>query len=164
MQTLINYLATLNSNETQWGIWVNPENLDEFRIGQKIHQNGGVLDNYEYIGDCESLSYGFQSRQDAVKEVLENNPILLYQGKKVLFNKTALYEAYTNDALDADFENFLNAEAEKYEQQWALEKSQGKVYQLHDYFTGEEYQEDAKNRKLEAEAWQSQWESESVAQ
>lgn len=140
MQNLIDYLKNLNSSETQWGVWVNPQNVDEYRVGQCNCENGGLLDDYEYIGSLASLSFGSQSRQEALKAMLENNSTLAYQGKTVRFDASAMYEAWTESSLAQDFAVFLEEEAVYYEEQWATEEATSLVADLHDRFTSGEYQ------------------------
>ena len=72
-QSLAEYLACLNSSENQWGIWVNPCNLDDYRIGQFIFENGGMRDGKVCIGSLDSLSYGCQSESNALKSFFEIN-------------------------------------------------------------------------------------------
>jgi hypothetical protein len=99
--TLVAYLAGLNSTETQWSIFVNPGNPDEYTCSQWDGPDGWVK-----IGSPESLSYGFQSVYEAVKSFLEGcGDSFEFNGRKVRFSLKGLLEAYSerniagNDAL-----------------------------------------------------------------
>lgn len=70
MQSLISYLTTLNSSDASRGVWVDPENVDDFRVGQFIHENGGMLDSKVCIGSLDSLSFGDQSDFSAFTVVI----------------------------------------------------------------------------------------------
>jgi hypothetical protein len=70
MTTLIQFLETLNSSDTSCGVWVNPENVDDFRVGQFIFENGGIKDNWVCIGSLNSLSFGYQYEVDAFNEII----------------------------------------------------------------------------------------------
>lgn len=60
MFKLIDYLANLDSAEDGWGVWVNPDNYDDFRIGKLQYINGGVFDDKIFIGRLSMLSFGDQ--------------------------------------------------------------------------------------------------------
>ena len=66
MTTLIKILTSPIPYDSQMGVWA--EKIDgEFkpqspaRLGQRIFENGGILDDFSYVWDCESISY---SRED----------------------------------------------------------------------------------------------------
>lgn len=160
MASLQNYLKQLNSAETQWGIWVNPENFEEeYRIGQYCFENGGLNDGWVCIGNLEQLSFGFQSTYDAIKQWLENNDgEFEYNGRTVRVDVDAIAEAYGNGNLDEDFNAFLEGEAESIKEEWAKEESEGKISELHEFFApGGEYEEQCKQAELEAEAWAARY-------
>lgn len=128
-KSLVEYLATLNSAESQWGVWVNPENVDEYRVGQFIFDNGGIDDGWICAGRLDNLSFGFQSQRDAIEQYLkESNGLIQYGDRRVKVNIPAIVEAWSNGYLDADFQEFLEERAESIEQIWAVEEAEGFVY------------------------------------
>ena len=116
---LTKYLAQLNSSETQWGIWVDPESpLNNYRIGQKCFENGGVLDNFVFIGTLDRLSFGYQSIPDALKNYLESlpvdaaqNQVLSLNGRKVALNIDGILAAFEAGTLATEFEAFITSKA-----------------------------------------------------
>lgn len=66
MTTFHKYLSQLNTTDSQWGLYVNPRNFDDYRIGQEQFENGGLLDDKVYVGSLESMSYGYQSESEAL--------------------------------------------------------------------------------------------------
>jgi len=62
MAPLKNYLTGSLSYEQSWGIWA--EKIDgkfdleesDARLGQFVFENGGLLDEYELVGDNASLT------------------------------------------------------------------------------------------------------------
>lgn len=125
MNSLQDYLQQLNSAESQWGIWVNPENpTEEYRIGQYCFENGGMADSWVCVGSLENLSFGFQSTYDAIKQFIEDSDdAVVYNGKVVKVNAKGILEAYSSGLLDEDFQEFLESEAAKIEAIWAEEES-----------------------------------------
>lgn len=101
-QKLIDYLSTLNSTETQWSIYVNPENLDEYQCTQWDGRSGWLN-----IGTPDSLSFGFQPDLEHLKSYLLGSDYIEYKGKKVKFNRKGILEAYSEGTLDEDFQEFL---------------------------------------------------------
>ena len=63
--TFHEWLAQNNSSENQWGVWVNPRDVQDYRIGQYCFENGGVDDDWVAIGSLDSLS---QERRDYTGE------------------------------------------------------------------------------------------------
>ena len=59
-------LANLSTPETQWGIWADaPFTADsESRIGQTQFENGGLLDEKEFVGTLYSLSLQIEEQID----------------------------------------------------------------------------------------------------
>lgn len=122
---LQSYLQSLNTSESQWGLWVNPENpTEEYRIGQYCFENGGIKDDWVCVGSLDKLSFGFQSDSEALETFLEQNDGGLdYNDRKVLFNKQGLLDAWSNDSLDEEFRSFLEAEIEKIQAIWSEEEA-----------------------------------------
>ena len=129
MQALINYLSNLNTSDSQWGLWVNPENVDEYRVGQFIFENGGLDGGWICAGSLDSLSCGFQSTHDAIKQYLEDNSDeIQYNGRMVKVNRDGIMEAYSNGTLDQQFQEFLESEAEGIKAVWAENEAEDFVY------------------------------------
>ena len=117
MSALENYLKQLNSAETQWGIWVNPENpLEEYRIGQYCFDHGGVLDDWVCIGNLESLSFGFQSTWDAFDEAASQA-----MGKHE-YNAEALREAFFNEELADELQEEIQSIIDDHHKMWTEEE------------------------------------------
>lgn len=128
--SLVEYLSRLSSAETSWGIWVNPKNLDDFRIGQIIFPGGGKEDGKVFIGTLESLS-PCVSFMEALEHVLEQR--IVYKNKIVKVNKKAVIESY--DRLDEEFRNFLEEEAQFIMEIWATNLAEAKVEELEEFFS-----------------------------
>jgi hypothetical protein len=119
--SLQEYLSNLNSADSQWGIWVDPDNINDYRIGQFQIETGGILDGDGKIciGSLDKLSFGFQSQHDAIKQYLEENQLLIYKGKKVKVNKKEILQAWSDGNLDADFAKFLEQNSLNIMQVWS---------------------------------------------
>ena len=118
-ETFQEKLSNLNSADSQWGIWVNPDNIDDYRVGQFCFENGGLLDNKICIGSLDKLSFGFQSQHDAIAHYLKENHLLAYKGRKVKVNKEKILQAWSDGYLDEDFSEFLEDEAKSIMEIWA---------------------------------------------
>lgn len=110
MQKLIDYLADLNSAESQLGIWVNPNNLDDFRVGQFCYENGGVLDDKVCIGGLNDLSFGFYYESDILKDLIKYSGLKFKEKeiKEYFENLDNFVEDYLENNLDNDLYEFLN--------------------------------------------------------
>ncbi|WP_324282642.1 hypothetical protein VKI22_03580 [Cyanobacterium aponinum UTEX 3221] len=109
MQKLIKYLASLNSTESQVGIWVNPNNLDDFRIGRFCYENGGVLDEKFCIGHLSDLSFGFYYESDILKDLIQTKT-LNFKGKELteyFEDLDTFINDYLENNLDTDLYEFL---------------------------------------------------------
>jgi hypothetical protein len=162
---LKDYLATLNSSETQRGIWVNPHDLNDFRIGQYCFDNGGVRDDKVCIGSLDSLSCGYQSTQDILQEILECGGVTY---KEVTFNKkncnfTAFIEAYIEGKLATELQEQLESQIQEVHEEWSMLDADAKIDELEEYFAedGGEYWKVLERQELEAEAYIS-WENEQI--
>lgn len=107
-KVLVDYLASLNSCETQWWIYVNPENLDEHICTQFDSPEGWVC-----IGTPENLSFGFVRTSEVLESYLIGIEKLDYNGRSVRFNRKGLIEAYSSGYLCGEFENWLLGEIEE---------------------------------------------------
>ena len=112
-------LSNLDSADSQWGIWVNPDNIDDYRVGQFCFENGGILDEKICIGSLDRLSFGFQSQHNAIKHYLEENEFLIYKGRKVKVNKKEILRAWSDENLDEEFAKFLESNSEDIMKIWA---------------------------------------------
>jgi hypothetical protein len=124
MTTLIDYLANLNTADNGWSLFVNPENIEEYRIGQDCFENGGLDDEWVKVGSLDNLSFGFQNNLEPVECYLRDcGETLDYKGKKVNFNRKGLLEAYSSGCLDSDFQQFLESEADDIATQWSIDEA-----------------------------------------
>ncbi|MEY2910762.1 MAG: hypothetical protein RLZZ184_71 [Cyanobacteriota bacterium] len=117
--SLQKYLSNLNSADSQWGIWVNPNNINDYRIGQFQFENGGILDGKICIGSLDQLSFGYQSQLDAIKQYLEENQLLTFEGKKVKVNQKEILQAWSDGNLDPNFSSFLEEKSQDIMEMWA---------------------------------------------
>lgn len=112
---LVDYLASLNSAESQWGIWVNPENPEEeYRIGQNCFDNGGIVDDWIKIGDLDDLSFGSQSTEEAFQEAAT---LAMPNGTK--FNKEALYSAFCENRLPPKLQKNIQESIDSIHEEWS---------------------------------------------
>jgi hypothetical protein len=115
---LIKYLASLNSTETQLGIYVDPENIDEFACSQ-YRPEGWVC-----IGSPDSLNFGFVPTDEVIDSHLMGVDSIEYKGKKVRFNRKGLISAYSEGRLDEEFQNWLMEEIEPTREDIALSEAE----------------------------------------
>jgi hypothetical protein len=149
---LVEYLQNLNSAESLWGVWVNPENVDEYRIGQFQFENGGILDDWICAGSLDTLSFGHQSMEDAIEALLTNHstrykPGFVYKGKEVRVNVKGILEAYREGNLDFDFLQALESEAEAIANEWSKLEAEDFVYNKLPEII-EQFQESSKENTL----------------
>lgn len=110
---LLTYLQQLNSAENQTGVWVDPENIDRFRIGDLQFENGGMLDNWVFVGTLEQLSFGSQSYRDAFKEAAT----AAMEGHR--YNEEALFEAWSKGELAPQLQRSISAAIEEIHAEWS---------------------------------------------
>lgn len=60
--TLIEILTGSVPYDSQMGVWAEKINgkfspQSPARLGQRIFENGGILDDFAYVWDCESITY-----------------------------------------------------------------------------------------------------------
>lgn len=128
-RSLVEYLSQLNSSDSTQGIWVNPDNYTEYRIGQFQFENGGILDDWKYIGSLEEISFGSQSYPDAIENVLKSgyNPnkknsdirSYTYNDQEMWVSIKGVLAAYSKNRLDRNFQKSLEEEADTVVQEWA---------------------------------------------
>lgn len=165
MKPLVQYLSELNTSDTSWGLYLNPDNIDQYRIGQNCFDNGGLLDNYIFIDNLSNLSFGHQSEREALESILDFNTssedrckaTLTYNEKKVVVKKDKLLELYFEDKLDKDFYQFLQNQIHDLMQIWSEweaeffvndtlpEIIEEKLSSLQD----DDYEEDVENEELD---------------
>ena len=125
MSKLFDYLIGLNSGETMWEIWINPKNPEEeFRIGNNTLENGGIIDNWRKIGNLESLSFGYQSEENALKIVLgEGIEFKGYFLNLDRVNFECFFDAYLKEKLDPELQQQLENQVANICQTWAEEEA-----------------------------------------
>ena len=125
MSKLLKYLVNLNSGETMWGIWINPENPEEeFRIGNNTLENGGIIDNWRKIGNLESLSFGYQSEENALKIVLGGG--IKFKGHLLNLDRVNFeyfFNAYLEGRLDSELQQHLEKQVADICRTWAEEEA-----------------------------------------
>lgn len=127
---LLEYVKNLNSCEDTQGIWVNPENIDDFRIGQLQFENGGILDNFFFVGTLNNCSFGYQSIREGILTLVCGDSdskheygFYHYKGKQVKIHVESLIEAYFEESLDLDFYQALNSDISYILDTWADEEA-----------------------------------------
>jgi hypothetical protein len=125
---LVQFLSKLNSCDRYTGIWVNPSNLDEYRVGMFELKNGGLDDDWICIGSLERLNFREQSVAELMREVLQKNGWSLqkpdvgsffHRGKPIRVSISATTEAFVNRKLDKDFYETLHEEVVKLKEEWS---------------------------------------------
>ena len=114
---LLDYLAQLNTADSTWGLYVNPDNYDDYRIGQLIFENGGLLDDKVFVDTLDNVSFGYQSVSDALDIILTSD--FKYKGKSVKLNKEAIKELYYDNKLHKEFADYLDTTVNSITDEWA---------------------------------------------
>lgn len=128
---LVDYLAQLNTFDSSWGLYVNPANVDDYRIGQRIFENGGLLDDKVFADTLDNVSFADQSYSVAIScYIARCNNEIEYKGRKVKVNTEGILNAYHLYLLDKEFEDFLMCKAEEIHAEWAREDAERYVEQL----------------------------------
>lgn len=122
MKNLVDYLSELNTVDSTWGLYVDPNDINNYRIGQICFENGGLSDNYVFVDTLDNLSFGFQSVVEILKSYLNNNRVgeFIYKGKKSKCNVEAIIEAYFKERLDKQFHRFLEEEVNSIWNMWSI--------------------------------------------
>jgi hypothetical protein len=128
--TLVTYLSKLNTSENQWSLFVNPENVDDYRIGQDCFENGGLDDGKIKVASLDAVSFGFQSRLETLESLL--NSSIEFKGKKVNFNKQAMIDAFSDSKLGEEFQDFLDQQIDEAAEQNSIWEAEFYVEQLPD--------------------------------
>ena len=123
MKNLTIFLSELNTADNTWGLYVNPNDINSYRIGQICFENGGLSDNYVFVDTLDNLSFGFQSIVEILKVYLNNNNGVgefIYTGKKSKCNVDAIISAYFEERLDKQFRQFLEEDINKICNMWSV--------------------------------------------
>lgn len=125
MTTLIDYLANLNTVNNGYSLYVNPDDIDDYRIGQDCFENGGPLDEFVNVGRLDKLSFGLQNFSDAIENYLDNcGGKLKYKNKVVEFSKKGIVKAYSSGCLHHEFSAFLESKAEDTCKEWSCNEAE----------------------------------------
>lgn len=123
-KNLVLYLSQLNSDSIDYGIWVNAQNVDEFRIGKIGLESGGKKDNFLFIGNLNTLSFGAVSFQDCFFNFFrESRNCLNFKGKKIRINPESVFQLLESGKLDLDFKFEILALVEREQKAEALDKA-----------------------------------------
>lgn len=139
MQKLEQYLAGLKSGSNAHGIYVDRNNIDNFRIGSRFFKNGGFPDEFVFAGSLDELSCGYHCESDALMEYLTQNKVgynrssIIYQGKKTLLSMTGVYDSFVAETLDSKFEGFLRSVILEICFVWAQEEARLRVEAMKDF-------------------------------
>ena len=77
--TLTEYLSTLDTCDNSWGLYVNPDNTDDYRIGQNTFENGGLLDGKVKVANLDDVSFGSEDDSENAADwwVSQELPLIL---------------------------------------------------------------------------------------
>lgn len=139
--TLLEFLQQLNTSDSSNVLYVNRDDISDYRIGNNTIQYDE--DTYLRVGPLDELSYGYQSVQDSVlewigqqREVKGKRYIKLEwrKGWSSLFDKSALQDAYKlwSDLMHPEFREWLEGQAETVREVWAYEEASLKVEEIQD--------------------------------
>jgi hypothetical protein len=119
---LLKYLTELSTTNNNWSLFVDPNNINEYKITQTEYG----IEGYINVGTLDKLSFGNQNVLDAIKYYLNDNKKngIIYNEKRVKYNPDAILQACFDDNLDADFSDFLNNEAEDIMDIWAKNEAE----------------------------------------
>lgn len=137
--TLREFLSQLDTISTKDYLWVNPTDIDDYRISRYPIEGMVQVDN------LARLSFGHQSYVDGLINFLENKKtgldkaVLVYRGKKLVVSIEGIIEAYYSNSLDWEFEEFLEEEISKIHQQWTEQEVDLFMESLLDDLRNEEY-------------------------
>lgn len=129
--TLHDYLSQLNTSDDSFGVWVSPENIDDYRVGQRSFDNGGLLDDKVYVGSLDDLSFGSQSDTDAFYSFLdikpsETQPTITWRDatglRKAKVNPEALHEAWLSSRLGEAMQAALSEGVAAVQETWIDEE------------------------------------------
>jgi hypothetical protein len=138
MAALVEYLTQLNSSDSQQGIWVNPEDINDFIVRPlQFGYNAQTYGDRVCIGTLDKLSFGYQSERDAfccwvsggisTEKMPKTIQTIEYQGRKVQVAPEALYEAWIDGSLDESFASFIQEATEEIFSQWASDEAESFV-------------------------------------
>ena len=133
MKNLISYLSELNTLDSSWGLYVNPQNIDSYRIGQVCFENGGLLDKYVFVDTLDNLSFGFQSTYEILETCLSSNNGVgefTYKCKKSKCDVEAISNAYLEGKLDKNFYAFLEKEISYISNLWSTWEAENFVCEV----------------------------------
>ena len=123
MRNLVKYLSELNTSDSSWGLWVDLNNLDSYRIGQVCFENGGLIDGFVFVSTLDRVSFGFQSTYEILETCLSSNNGLgefIYKGKKSKCDVEAIFNSYLENKLDKNFYAFLEDKVNYIASIWAI--------------------------------------------
>ena len=103
-------LMHLNSIETGWGIWATPPFTAEcdYRIGELHFENGGVLDDMQFVGSLATLSILYSPPVVGVRWGYTEDEVSTSEGNHAVFelgtptDAQALWTQHVVPMLDAD--------------------------------------------------------------
>ena len=94
MRTLFEYLMGLNTSDNSWGLYVNPDNYDDYRVGPTHFENGGKKDGKVFVSYLSSVCFE-QSESEAFDHVASEILADYCRRKKIIPNyESYLYEDY----------------------------------------------------------------------
>ena len=123
MTALVDYLKSLNVADSSWGLYVDPENIDDYRIGQNCFQNGGILDDKVRVASLDKVSCGHQSTLEAFENVA---PKVMGRHE---YNLEALFDAYEYGRLAPELKTRFDDEIKALLKEWADAEASHFVYE-----------------------------------
>jgi hypothetical protein len=117
---LVDYLKNLNSANSNWYLWVNPDNVDEFEVNQQCPRKG-----WFNAGSLNNISYGMQSMEEAVRNYLSQcDGVITGFSKKIRFNLEGMMEAYKEDRLSEELRRYLEVQGTEIMMIWSEQEAE----------------------------------------
>lgn len=119
--SLKEYLIQLDSADSNWELYVDPNDWDNFEISTV------PIEGMVKLGNLSQLSFGYQSYEEALWDFLYSHKIGEFasfyypgNGRTIRVKIEEFIEAYVSDELDPKLRSFLDSEIEKIHQQWSI--------------------------------------------
>ena len=125
--SLIEYLVKLDTDDNTLSLYVDPDNLDDYAIGQDYLENGGVDDRMVRADTLCQASFGYKYQRKLFHKYLHR----MSESLPPLPEETLLMSVAERDyKLDEEFKQFFNSRIESILHEWALNRVTKYVGQL----------------------------------
>jgi hypothetical protein len=127
--SLIEYIVTLDTDVNTLSLYVDPDNVDDYAIGQDYHENGGVDDRMVRADTLSEASFGYQYQRKIFRKYIHS----MSESLPPLPETTLLLNPNESDDrlnVDKEFKEFFNSRIESILNEWALNRATKYVGQL----------------------------------